>query len=366
MTLDVAYRCERGRLASLNVSGVINYAVSAMFLDNEAARTRRINAAIHQYESPGRYYHNRYHVDTCIRAWYKLIGEFSTPAKAHAAFIALVYHDIVYDTHSSLNEENSVVEALANFGDVSDEFTHDISRFIMATKFGAKPADDDEALVRDIDLIAFVWKGYCANLETGIRTEYHHVPMEVYTTERKRILRKIYARPFFSPTFCRGNTVQVARRNIAVCLSFNNATVGVAGTFDLLHEGHKHLITQAIGLSRPHGRLIIGFTSDEMASKKGHPVGTRTERESAFIDWFLDSPYSDHDINITTINDEVGDAMSGDIDILVVSEESVNGGFSIVNEMINKGIPPVAVYTIPCVRDDAGDRISSTNLRRRM
>ena len=42
--------------------------------------------------------------------------------------------------------------------------------------------------------------------------------------------------------------------------------VALGGTFDILHRGHLELLRKGFGISY---KVIIGLTSDEMATRKG-------------------------------------------------------------------------------------------------
>ena len=46
----------------------------------------------------------------------------------------------------------------------------------------------------------------------------------------------------------------------------------VGGTFDPLHDGHKHLLNRSFEVAGPDGHVAIGLTSDTFASRKNHPI----------------------------------------------------------------------------------------------
>lgn len=60
------------------------------------------------------------------------------------------------------------------------------------------------------------------------------------------------------------------------------------GTFQNLHEGHKHLIRQALMLTGIHGSLTIGLNSDESIKALGKEVLQRYRDRFRVLDMFLE------------------------------------------------------------------------------
>jgi pantetheine-phosphate adenylyltransferase len=67
--------------------------------------------------------------------------------------------------------------------------------------------------------------------------------------------------------------------------------VGIGGTFDLLHKGHKKLIIKALELS---DRVIIGLTTSAMLKMypKLHKVADYEERKKKTYQFFRENKSS--------------------------------------------------------------------------
>ena len=98
-----------------------------------------------------------------------------------------------------------------------------------------------------------------------------------------------------------------------------------AGTFNILHEGHKALLDRAFEIG---DEVFIGITSDRMASSSRDKLNTYYIREKAVRDYAASKkrPFS-----IFRIDDMYGpDEMMDRVDVLVVSEETLGNGEMVV------------------------------------
>ena len=90
----------------------------------------------------------------------------------------------------------------------------------------------------------------------------------------------------------------------------------VAGTFSVIHDGHRALISKAFEVG---DRVLVGITSDEMASS--HRRTVPLELRKAVLDEYLGTfgkPYE-----LFVIDDEFGPREKmDDVDVLVVSKET--------------------------------------------
>ncbi len=132
----------------------------------------------------------------------------------------------------------------------------------------------------------------------------------------------------------------------------------VAGTFNVLHDGHKALLTRAFSLSE---HVRIGITSDRMASDT---VRTRINpfylREKA-IEEYLRSLNKEAEIFL--IDDMYGpkDRMA-DVDVLVVSEETFENGRKVVEWRSGFSDRPLELSVVSLVKRKDGNKISSTDI----
>jgi cytidyltransferase-like protein len=63
-------------------------------------------------------------------------------------------------------------------------------------------------------------------------------------------------------------------------LHIGHMKVCLGGTFDVLHDGHKRLITTARDLAGPSGTVVIGITKGSLASKQ-RTIGSYQQRKKA-------------------------------------------------------------------------------------
>ncbi|MDR1404249.1 MAG: inosine/xanthosine triphosphatase [Candidatus Methanoplasma sp.] len=131
----------------------------------------------------------------------------------------------------------------------------------------------------------------------------------------------------------------------------------VAGTFNVLHEGHKQLIQKAFETG---DEVIVGITSDEMASRSRDEtiaLGIRMKELKSFLR-SMDKPWE-----VVEIEDIYGPKEKIDTaDILVVSEETEKNGELLNSERASRGIKPLEVIKVPILRAYDDQKISSTGI----
>ncbi len=138
-----------------------------------------------------------------------------------------------------------------------------------------------------------------------------------------------------------------------------------AGTFDHLHEGHKHIIRTAFRLSKT---VALGLTSDKMLEYKSdrkliQPYDVRFGELMKFIK-------SELDVERVTIfpieTTEGGADKMRELDALIVSDEMgvVQNAFDINQKRVDNGLKRFHIIVIPRVRTDDGRPLSSSRIRR--
>ncbi|MCL2032549.1 MAG: inosine/xanthosine triphosphatase [Methanomassiliicoccaceae archaeon] len=131
----------------------------------------------------------------------------------------------------------------------------------------------------------------------------------------------------------------------------------VAGTFNILHEGHKQLIKRAFEVG---DEVLIGITADGMASRKGGgyiPIYLRKKELEAFLNG-MDKPWE-----MVEISDIYGPREQMDAaDILVVSEETAQNAEEVNRERMSRGVRPFEIVVLPLVNAYNGEKISSTGI----
>nr|CAG4637116.1 EOG090X0864 [Ceriodaphnia reticulata] len=147
--------------------------------------------------------------------------------------------------------------------------------------------------------------------------------------------------------------------------------VVIGGTFDQLHSGHKMLISAAI--LRAKKSLTIGVTDGVMIKTKKlweliEPCHKRIERLKEFL---MDvEPRLEY--NVVPITDPYGPtAYVPTLQLLVVSEETLKGGYKVNQLRQAKGLSILDIYSISVIDDSQAsaeeeNKISSSSFRKRL
>jgi pantetheine-phosphate adenylyltransferase len=140
-------------------------------------------------------------------------------------------------------------------------------------------------------------------------------------------------------------------------------TVGVGGTFDELHKGHRSLLLKAFEAGE---RVVIGISSDEFVRKLGKSHATaRCQQRLKELRSFLKEKGLLKRARIIRIDDRFGGVLLSDspIEALVVSRETESSGRSI-NEMRKEtGMRPLEIIVIDMVPSENHSAISTTRIR---
>lgn len=167
------------------------------------------------YAEPHRAYHVLAHIDACLR----LLWQSGLACFPSEVAIAIWFHDAIYDTRASDNEQRSAAwaEHLMRRVRVADDVAARVVAMILATDKHNRSDDGDTNLLLDLDLSIFgtslaVYDAYAA----AIRKEYSWVRDDNYADARARVLRSFAARPsiYKTQTFI-DEREAIARENIA-------------------------------------------------------------------------------------------------------------------------------------------------------
>ena len=140
---------------------------------------------------------------------------------------------------------------------------------------------------------------------------------------------------------------------------FNITALG--GTFDIIHVGHIELIQKAVSIS---DKIIIGLTSDAFIAKNEKKIINNFEQRSENLEKIIHEKFPDCSFEIAKLDDDFGPAViQGDVDALVVSEETRKKG-DILNALRkDRKLDPVEIIIVPMKMASDGTRISSTRIR---
>lgn len=138
--------------------------------------------------------------------------------------------------------------------------------------------------------------------------------------------------------------------------------VAMGGTFDIIHKGHLTLLGGAFSVS---DSVIIGLTSDELAKKKGKKLNHDYSQRYEILKKTIEEKFPNKSFVISKLDNDFGPAViEGNVQALVVSDETEPQG-DILNKMRKeRNLPPVKIVTIPLVLAQDGKRISTTRIRR--
>ncbi len=168
-----------------------------------------------KYEQRHRKYHNARHINDCL-AYLDASrhSEMDNPLVEYA----LWFHDAIFNTFSSKNEERSAEWAAMTLrrGSAGPEACKFVRSLIMATRHGEVPTEPPHRLIVDIDLcILGVPSDRFAEFEDKIRQEYWWVPGKAYRRKRMAVLRSFLDRPsIYSTKEFRERFEEQARANL--------------------------------------------------------------------------------------------------------------------------------------------------------
>jgi len=152
------------------------------------------DALVARYGEAHRHYHDLTHIAACL-GW---LDRFRDAAeRPDEVELALWFHDAIYDPRAKDNELQSARlarEALGALG-VERGAVDRIARLVELTETHA-PGSGDAALVIDVDLtILAAAPDDFVRFEEQIRSEYAHVPDELFRPGRRRVLQSFLSTP---------------------------------------------------------------------------------------------------------------------------------------------------------------------------
>ncbi len=136
------------------------------------------------------------------------------------------------------------------------------------------------------------------------------------------------------------------------------------GTFDHLHQGHKIFLKSALALSDD---VLIGITSDKYAQQNKSRIAAMepfAQRKEA-VEHFLKEKHLIDRVTIAAIDSVFypKDWETLPIEAIIVTEETRKGAEIVNNQRKRNGLPPLKIVSIPFIRDETKQKISSTNIR---
>ncbi|AKB84304.1 phosphopantetheine adenylyltransferase [Methanococcoides methylutens] len=135
----------------------------------------------------------------------------------------------------------------------------------------------------------------------------------------------------------------------------------VGGTFEYLHDGHKHLIKKAFETAGDD-ILDIGLTSDEMAGQKNRDIPDYPTRKANLLYYLKELNVPESHYQIQMLTDPYGTTLEGDYECIVVSPETYPVALKINELRKANGRPEIKIVRIEYVMADDDIPISSTRI----
>jgi len=137
--------------------------------------------------------------------------------------------------------------------------------------------------------------------------------------------------------------------------------IALGGTFDIIHAGHIALLDKGFSISE---KVIVGLTSDELAEKKGKKLVNSFQIRYSTLESLLKEKFPRSLFEIVELDNDFGPAViDGNVNALVVSEETRSKGELLNKLRLEQGQSPVAIIIVPMVLAKDGSRISTTRIR---
>jgi predicted metal-dependent HD superfamily phosphohydrolase len=147
-----------------------------------------------RYSEPHRHYHNSRHIEECLDEFDQVRHLTMQPV---AVELAIWFHDAVYDTHATDNEEQSALlaEQCLSEGGASTETRLSVWDLVLATRTHDASGHADAGLMMDVDLsILGKHEKRFREYEEQIRKEYEWVPDDIFAAKRLQVLEGFRAR----------------------------------------------------------------------------------------------------------------------------------------------------------------------------
>lgn len=189
------------------------------FSKKEEIKEQLWEEIVYRYSGQHRHYHNLSHVAHLFSLCDKFIDQVTHPA---VMGFSILYHDVIYDTYSRNNQQQSAVLAGMHLKqlNVNNTLIKNVQVFINATKDHTMSEETnlhkDLALFLDFDMAILGVDEDMYNLYSEkIRQEYAKYPDNFYKEGRKLALQKMLeAKTIFSTDDIRQVMEENARKNI--------------------------------------------------------------------------------------------------------------------------------------------------------
>ena len=137
--------------------------------------------------------------------------------------------------------------------------------------------------------------------------------------------------------------------------------VATGGTFDIIHDGHIALLSESFSISQ---KVIIGLTSDELATKKQKTIVNNYSKRLESLQNLIEKKFPNSEYKISKLDNDFGPAvLEGDVQALVTSEETQPQGDVLNKLRAEKNLSSVEIIVIPMILAKDGKKISTTRIK---
>jgi pantetheine-phosphate adenylyltransferase len=138
--------------------------------------------------------------------------------------------------------------------------------------------------------------------------------------------------------------------------------VALGGTFDVLHAGHRHLLSEAFKLGDV---VLIGVTNDQLVATlhKNHQVRSFSSRVRV-LDRFLKTRRWSSRARLTALHEPYGPAAKRrKLQALIVSKGTLASGRRLNQLRRQNGLQPLDLFVVDLLKAADGKPISTTRIR---
>jgi pantetheine-phosphate adenylyltransferase len=141
--------------------------------------------------------------------------------------------------------------------------------------------------------------------------------------------------------------------------------IGMGGTFDHLHDGHRFLIKTALRISH---RVVIGLTTQKMLKNKKLASKIEDyETRKKDLEIFISSIAESDRVKIVELNDPYGPPIKEpEYEGLIASQETYSSALKLNKVRVANGFKPLIIIIIPMILDENNQRLSSTVIREKL
>ncbi len=141
--------------------------------------------------------------------------------------------------------------------------------------------------------------------------------------------------------------------------------VGMGGTFDHLHDGHKYLIETALSISH---QIVIGLTSQKMLKQKKFASKIEDyDTRKKNLENFISSINELERVKIVELNDPYGPPIKEpEYEGLIASQETYSNALKLNEVRKANGFKPLIIIIIPMIMGENNQILSSTAIREKL